>query len=139
MRRVVIGCLLLASFAGCNRAEKQSLKQFLEAVAASLGRPYDDQLKGVADPERYARFRVLWGRDQLAAADTYLNSQPPIGAAARRSVEGYRAAVAGELGLFERAVAEKRYKLTEAEKAQEAELRRTAQDHLEAIGRLIDQ
>jgi hypothetical protein len=139
MRRVVVGCLALATFAGCNRAEKQSLKQFLEAAAASLGHPYDDQLRGVPDPERNARFRVLWGRDQLAAVDTYLNSQPPIGAAARRSVEGYRAALAGELGLFERAVAEKRYKLSDAEKEQEAELRRAAQEHLEAIGRRVDQ
>jgi hypothetical protein len=138
MRRVVIGCLILASVAGCNQAEKQSLKQFLEATVASLGHRYDDQLKGVSDPERKVRFRVLFARDQLAAADAYLATQPPIGAAARRAVGGYRAAKASELELFERLLAEKRYEPTESEKKQEAELQAEAQRHLETIGRMVD-
>src|SRR5439155_26185397 len=116
---------------------KQSLKQFLEAVAASLGHRYDDQLKGVPDPERKVRFRVLFARDQLAAADAYLATQPPIGAGARQAVDGYRAAKAGELELYERLLAEKRYEPTEAEKKQEAELRAQAQQRLETIGRMV--
>lgn len=138
MRRAVIGCLLLASVAGCNRAEKQSLKQFLEAVVASLGHRYDDQLKGVPDPERNVRFRALFARDQLAAANAYLATQPPIGAAARQAVDGYRAAKAGELELYERLLAEKRFEPTEAEKQHEVGLRAQAQQHLETIGRMVD-
>src|SRR5688500_18651150 len=101
MRLAVIGCLFLALVADCNRAEKQSLNQFLEAVVASLGHRYDDQLKGVPDPERKVRFRVLFARDQLAAADAYLATHPPLGGAARQAVDGYRAAKAGELELYE--------------------------------------
>jgi len=138
MRRAIIGCLFLGLVAGCNRAEKQSLKQFLEAVAASLGHRYDDQLKGVVDPERKVRLRILFARDQLAAADSYLATQPPIGAAARQAVDGYRAAKAGELELYERLLAEKRHEPTELEREQEAKLRADAQQHLEAAGRIID-
>jgi hypothetical protein len=138
MRRTMIGLLLLASVAGCNRTEKQSLKQFLEAVVASLGHRYDDQLKGVPDPERKVRFRVLFARDQLAAADAYLATQPPIGAAARRAVYGFRAAKASELELYERLLAEKRYEPTESEKQKEADLLAEAQRHLEAIARIVD-
>ncbi len=151
MRRAVLGCLLLASVAACNRAEKQlhqetqssqerqSLKQFLEMAVASLGHRYDDQLRDVPDPERKVRFRVLFARDQLAAADAYLATEPPIGAAARQAVDGYRAAKAGELGLYERLLAEKRYQRTEAEEQQDAELRAQAEKHLETIGRMVDE
>jgi hypothetical protein len=138
MRRAVIVCLFVTLALGCNRAEKGSLKQFLEEVVASLGHRYDDQLKDVPDPERKVRFRVLFARDQLAAADAYLATQPPIGEAARREVDGYRAAKASELGLYERLLDEKRYELTALETQQESELRAKAQQHLEAIGRMVD-
>lgn len=137
MLRAVIGCLVLVSVAGCNRADKQSLKTFLEQVAASLGHRYDDQLKGVLDPEREVRFRVLFARDQLAAADAYLATQPPLGAAARKEVDGYRAAKAEELALNERLLADKRYEPSAAERQREAELQAAAQLHLDAVGRLI--
>jgi hypothetical protein len=138
MRRAVIGCLLLILVAGCNRAEKKSLKQFLEAVVVSLGHRYDDQLKGIANPERKVRFLVLFARDQLAAADAYLATQPPIGTVARQAVDGYRAAKAGELELYERLLAEKRYERTELEDKREAELQAEARQHLETIGRIVD-
>ncbi|OWK42424.1 hypothetical protein FRUB_04502 [Fimbriiglobus ruber] len=111
----------------------------MEATVASLGHRYDDQLKGVPDPERKVRFRVLFARDQLAAVDSYLATQQPIGTAALQEVDGYRAAKAGELELYERLLAEKRYELTESEKQQEAELRAVAQRHVETIGRMVDQ
>src|SRR5262245_23402621 len=116
MGRAAIGCMLLIALPGCSGAEKESLKQFLEASVASLGQRYDDQLRDVPDTERNVRFRVLFARDQLAAADGYLKTQPPIGPAARQEVEGYRKAKAEELALFEGLLNEKRYVLTDSEK-----------------------
>ncbi len=52
MRRAAIICFLLALAAGCGVAEKKSLQQFLDAVAASISHRYDDQLKDVPGPER---------------------------------------------------------------------------------------
>ena len=138
MRRTIIACLLLSLVPGCNRAERRSLTQFLDAVAASIGHRYDDQLQGIANPERNVRFRVLFARDQLAAVDAYLATQPPIGAAARQAVDGYRAAKAGELELYEKLLAEKRYEPSETEKRRDAELLNEAQRRLDAIGRIVD-
>lgn len=138
MRQMLIGCFFFTTIAGCNRAERRSLMQFLEAVAASLGHRYDDQLKGVPDPERKIRFRVLFAQDQVAAVDAYLATQPPLGTAARQAVESYRAAKASELQLYEKLLAEKRYEPTEAEKRRDAELRAEAQQHLDTIGRMVD-
>jgi len=135
----MVGCLLLVLVAVCGRAERWWLMQFLEALVASHGHRYG-QLDGLPPgPERKVRFGVLFTRDQLAAVDAYLATGPPPGRAAREAVEGHRAAKAGELELYERLEAEKRFELTEAEERREAELLAEGDRLLHVIGRMADE
>jgi hypothetical protein len=59
--------------------------------------------------------------------------------AARQEVDGYLSNKAEELALFERLLADRRYELSAFERQRDAELQAAAQQHLDAIGRMIDE
>ena len=108
MHRLVV-VTLVGSLRGGPLGAANSSKQFLQVVEGSLGHRYDDQLRDYSEDERKMRWYVLFFRDQVAAIDNYLDTQPRLTQRGRAAVDAIRRVCAEELKLYEGLVAEKRF------------------------------
>ena len=138
MHRLVVAALVGFASGCAGPSEREQLKQFLQVVEGSLGHRYDDQLRDYSEDERKLRWRVLFFRDQVAAIDNYLGTQPRLTQRGRAAVDAIRRVCAEELKLYEGLVAEKRFRLTEAEEQRVKELRNEWQQQMDHVGRMID-